>query len=654
MARLISFLIITSILSFITQDLFPQYKLDFGNILTEDLLNKPYKPDLGADAIILSDVGTATLNYTNGFYIEFERDMKIRIVNSNGYDYANVEIPFTADDQLVNYRASSFNIRNGEKIETKIDKKNFIIEQVSKYRKTLKFIFPDVHEGTVIEYSYIMRMEGDAVSTLIPWTFQRTIPIVKTSLTLSYPEFFVYKHIISGNPLLVMNQLIKRNQYILGTQTQILNDTWYAVNVPAFREEPIIKSLEENQTKIVFELGSVNYQSYRQEISPTYSTLTKKLLDMEDFGTALKKALFLTKEAEKITKGLNDDLSKLKAVHKYVSEKLFWNGEEDFTASQTPRKTFDDEKGNNADINIILIGMLRGLNIKADPVILSTRSNGSINKVAAMTQQFNYLVANVFANGDNYIVDATDPLRPFNMLPFDCLNGSGRQISEFDSRFIDLKNNEKFEQSEELDLKIDNDLIISGNFKSKNSGYEALSIRKRIKMEGEEGYIQKVKETNSEFELTDLKIQNISARDSDLILSGNILIEESVKKNGNKFLLNPFFSFSTVSNQFISPERSFPVDFGCPIEDSFSASLEIPEDYVITEIPDNVMYNLGNKDGEYVLTCTKNGNRLVINSSLKINKTMFPPEEYLNLRNFYAKVIQTQERLIVFEKRLTR
>ncbi len=654
MKRLLSFFIISFLLSLITKDLYSQFKLDFGNISIEDLSNKLYKPDPGADAIILSDVATAKLNYIDRFYIEFERDVKIRIVNSNGFDFANVEIPYSSDDQMVFYRASTFNIRNGEKIETKIDRKSFILEQFSKSRRILKFNFTDVHEGSVIEYSYIMRLEGDAVSSLIPWTFQRELPIVKTSLTLIYPEYFVYKHIISGNPLLVQNQLARVKQYINGNQADILNETWYATDVPAFTMEPLIKSLEENQTKIVFELASVNFPTFHQEISPSYATLNKKLLEKEDFGLALKKSLFLKSEAEKLTKGLNDDLSRLKAVHKYVSEKMFWDGEEDFFASQNLRSAFNKEKGNNSDINMILIGMLRGLNIKADPVILSTRSNGSINKYAAMTQQFNYLVANVTVDGVSYLVDATDPLRPFNMLPFDCLNGSGRLIGEFESRFVDLKNDEKHSRIVTLDLTIDKNMGISGYYRSKSSGYDALEIRKTIKMEGEDGYAEKLKEANTESELSDLKIQNLGLRDSDLIETGKISIGEGVKKDGNKFLLNPFFSFGTGSNPFISPERVFPVDLGCPMENSFRASIEIPEDYVITEIPESIKYKLGTNDGEYTFSCAKDGNKLLIYSSSKLSKTVFTPAEYSSLRGFYAKMIQTQGRLIVFEKRLTK
>ena len=67
--------------------------LPFGNVSLEDLSNKPYKPDQGADAIIISETGVASLQYQRGFYVEFEKDVRIRIVNSDGFDYANIEIP---------------------------------------------------------------------------------------------------------------------------------------------------------------------------------------------------------------------------------------------------------------------------------------------------------------------------------------------------------------------------------------------------------------------------------------------------------------------------------------------------------------------------------------------------------------------------------
>ena len=182
-----------------TTKLFSQFKLPFGDISLEELSNKPYKPDPGADAIILSDIGVASFNYVNEFYVEFDRDVRIRIVNSDGYDYANIEIPYSTDDRIYNFRASTFNTKNGEKTETKIPKKSFITEHKNSSSNVLKFNFPDVHEGSIIEYSYIIRLTKSSIYTLIPWRFQSLIPTVLSSLTVTYPEACRYKSVISGS-----------------------------------------------------------------------------------------------------------------------------------------------------------------------------------------------------------------------------------------------------------------------------------------------------------------------------------------------------------------------------------------------------------------------------------------------------------------------
>ena len=192
--------IIISVIAFILVLLTPvasgQFTFPFGKVTVADLSNKPYKPDPGADAIILSESGVASLQYQEGFYVEFERNVRIRIVNSEGYDYADIKIPFDIDDKMDAYKASTFNLRNGEKIETEIPKKSFILEKTSESEYTLKFNFPDVHEGSVIEYSYKMRLFNSAIPMLVPWQFQYEIPVMNSSITVSYPDAFVYKSLI--------------------------------------------------------------------------------------------------------------------------------------------------------------------------------------------------------------------------------------------------------------------------------------------------------------------------------------------------------------------------------------------------------------------------------------------------------------------------
>ena len=55
---------------------------------------------------------------------------------------------------------------------------------------------------------------------------------------------------------------------------------------------------------------------------------------------------------------------------------MHWNGMYGYTSDEGVKKAYDLKTGNIADINLILVGMLRAANLKANPVLISTRSNG--------------------------------------------------------------------------------------------------------------------------------------------------------------------------------------------------------------------------------------------------------------------------------------
>lgn len=632
-----------------TTKLFSQFKLPFGDISLEELSNKPYKPDPGADAIILSDIGVASFNYVNEFYVEFERDVRIRIVNSDGYDYANIEIPYTSDDRIFNFRASTFNTKNGEKTETKIPKKSFITEHKNSSSNVLKFNFPDVHEGSIIEYSYIIRLTKSSIYTLIPWRFQSLIPTVLSSLTVTYPEACRYKSIISGSGMDVKVRSTKSESFVFGERGTILTSNWSAQNMPAFREEPLIKSRKEHITRLSFELASVDFKgSNYQEITPSYATLTTKLLERNDFGNALN-ANFKTL-AEKITAGLTDNLLKLKKIHEYISTNILWNGENDYTASGSLKSIMKKEKGNAADINMLLITMLRSVNISADPVILCTRSNGSLSQFSAMIQQFDYLIASVNIEGDIYLVDATDPLRPFNILPFDCLNDAGRLISVYDSKFVKLKNTETRNSSTKMSLNLDLSGNLQGNIENRYSDYEAYAIRKLIKNEGEDGYIDLLKSNSSDVDISDFKIEYANNRDSDLIEKGKVKIVSGVVMTGNEIIFSPDLTLTRTKNPFTALDRKFPVDFGCPITESTSLKIKIPQGYSVVEKPADLTLDLGSHDGKFVFKCELSNNELSISYRIDISKTVFQPSEYNDLRRFYSKILKKQAELLVLKR----
>jgi hypothetical protein len=299
---------------------------------------------------------------------------------------------------------------------------------------------------------------------------------------------------------------------------------------------------------------------------------------------------------------------------------------------------------------MLLIAMLRALYIRADPVILSTRSNGSLHELSAMLSQFNYLLAYVSVGGEFYLVDATDPLRPFNLLPSDCLNGNGRLISEFDSRFIPLRNNEKTDVNSTFNLTLSPAGNISGDMNRRSSDYSALNIRKSIKLDSEEGYIDHIKSISGNVDLSDFKIRNISYPDSSIFENCNLNISNYVQVAGDEIIFNPYISLTGTKNPFISTERRFPVDFGSPESNTYSIILKIPEGYSVIEKPADVNLSIGQNDCQFAYRFFQTGNNLAFTSRLIINKTIYQPSEYAELRNFFSKILQKQSELVVLKK----
>jgi hypothetical protein len=82
------------------------------------------------------------------------------------------------------------------------------------------------------------------------------------------------------------------------------------------------------------------------------------------------------------------------------------------------KKKYKDKTGNVAEINLMLTAMLRYASLNANPVLVSTRSNGI--SFFPNRSAFNYVIAIEVADG--LILDATEQFSSPNILPLRVLN----------------------------------------------------------------------------------------------------------------------------------------------------------------------------------------------------------------------------------------
>jgi len=625
--------------------------ITFGVIPRPDLEMTVYEPDKDAGAVVLCDYCKAEMSLNNGVKTSIKRHVRIKILKKSGYDYGNVEIPYSTYDDLINYKASTCNIENGEPVETVLPKKQMIREKTSAYTNTLKIAFPQVREGSVIEYQYEL-ITSDYFE-FVPWTFEFTIPTIYSEFRASYPAYFEYKITLSGEQQKISRHYKSERFSAAGMSGTQHEYQWIARDLPAFEEEPYLPNIQDYLTGVRFELSAIYYPgggSY--EVSPTYEKISERLMEDEEFGVPINHAMTFSKVIKTLISGKNSQMEKALTIYDHIKTHMHWNDEEELYVSKPIKRSYNEQYGNSADINLMMINMMRAAGIQADPVILSTRENGIMNPVVALLRNINYVICAIQIDGNQYLLDGTDPVNPFGSLPLRCMNFRGWKVTSNGGKWIELRNNEINSVSTTCSLSPSDDGTMSAEVKIRYDSYSAQNARKAIRLYGEDDYKEDLSYRWGNIDVSTVSISGTDSLDGSLGLRFNAVIHHNLLKDSNLIIFNPYEIFENPSNPFIKEHRDYPVNFGCPIREEYTFYIEVPEGYSVDESPKKVQLILPNKDASFMQSTTVQNNILVINARFSIQKTFFSKDEYESLRQLYLIMLRKKAEMIVLRKNL--
>jgi hypothetical protein len=316
------------------------------------------------------------------------------------------------------------------------------------------------------------------------------------------------------------------------------------------------------------------------------------------------------------------------------------------------KKAFDNKVGNVGDINLSLIAALRYAGFTVEPLLLSTRANGLVSELHPVVTDFNYVIAKLNLDGKVYLLDATEDYLSFGLIPERCLNGKGRALGEKESYWYEINAPEKQKQISVQKLKVDNEGTIRGSVQNMYFGYDAMNQRKAIRAySSEKEFIQSVIKSWEAGTVTSYKIENASDPMKPLSITLDVEIPNDLGTPSAQ-LLNLFMFDRWEKNPFRSSERKYPVDFGVPIEEVVSLTIEYPAGYELDELPGKVGLTLPGGGGRYMFTIQNTSNTLSMYSSLLINKPVFSSEEYHYLKELFSHVVATQQTDLVLKKKL--
>jgi hypothetical protein len=657
--------------------------IKFGKIEMSDLQMKVYPKDTAAEAVVLGDIGRAYFDYSHAndnFQIVYERHRRVKILKKSGYDWATIKVPLynsnKAERRVEDFyelQGVTYNLINGQIVKDKLEKESVFLDKKDENHSIKRFAFPKVKEGSIIEYTYKIR--SDFYYNFHDWVFQSSIPVAWSEFSVSIPNYFRYRQLTQGSQAYAINKAesgvlfftIKNEAEDSGggmnssrtqstfekVSTESKEFKWAMKDLPALRNEPYMTTIDDYVSKIQFELSSTySPKSILKNYSNTWESLNDLLLESESFGLQLNRSGFLKDMVSTIKASSKDTLTQIGMAYKLIKQNMTWDGNESIYCSSNLKKALETRIGNVADINLMLVVLLKELGYNSNPVILSTRDNGHILNNYVLLSRFNYVIAQVNIGGKDLLLDATATETPIGILPLRCLNGSGRLIEKNKTRWVNLQPSQKDSKTGVCNLQLNPQGGANGDLTISHLGYSNTEERIKYVKEGKDKYFDNLKKQNTNWQFVKSEIENTDKVAEPFINKHEIIVHDFSSVSGDRIYFNPMLYNAQKDNPFKSYERQFPVDFGVLIERNFIATYTIPKGYTTEEIPKSIKIAMP-EDGArftYAISTSDDG-KLSIMSKIIHKKTVYYPEEYEALRKFYDQIIQKHAEQIVLKKK---
>ena len=548
-----------------------------------------------------------------------------------------------------------YNDDNGspQKIELE-DKKIYPVKE-NKYLAHYNFALPGLRPGCVIEYKY--KLESPYWDDLPSWHFQWDIPKIYSEYEVHIPAFWTYNASIKGFLKLTKSSAdIEPKCFSSGGANADCSLLVYGMkDIPAFVTEDYMTSPNNFKSAINFELVEWTnpYTGAKTKETKEWKDIDYQLKGELDFGSQLKKKNLFKDRIVAVTAGKTDELEKAKAIYAYIKKSFKWNEFVGIYSVDGLSKALESHSGSAADINLSLVNALSAAGLDAEAVLLSMRENGVVNTLYPVLSEFDYVIAKVNIGGQSYLLDATEPLLPFGMLPFRCLNDKGRVFSlDKPSYWIDLNLPQKEKNSYSLDFTLQDDGKIKGTLIHYSVGYEAYKKRVAIrKFNSTDEYVEDLNSKLQKVKIIKSEILNLDSLDLPLGEKYEVEVNLYHKLDGGQLSFNPFFLDKQDTNPFKLADRMYPVDWGMPSDDTFVLTMHLPEQYMIESPPQIISISLPNNGGKFLTSYVTDGNTFTFSHLIQFTKSVYSSAEYPYLKELYNYIIKSEKAEMVFKKK---
>ncbi len=616
----------------------------FGSLPSE--LNEP-RPDHDAPYEFLSREASIEFDETDRGIVAYIHYLnRIKVYTDDPIEQteaALVGIPYYASENIervTNLEGVTWN-ENGQFFRLNTENARNV-ELNNRYRM-IEFEMPEVDAGAVLEYKYTL--ERRYIEELPDFYMSDRVPVREATLFLKNSDFIRYD-VVEQN----VDFDLSYQEFDVDTSSipfvftyerpdPVNVEVWRAEDIRAIDATSYISSIDDIRAKLKFQISEFGLP--RQPLDNSWELIAAQMRRNSNPYERIEESIPLVENLLERFEEVRNQTEKQDSIFRYINENMQFSGVNAVYAEGELDNVIEGDPANQAEINTLLLGMLRRAGIEAYPLFISGREFGRINRSFPSLFQFNQMLVYSEIDGVGYVMDASFAHSLPNLISVNSFNKQGFLFRENDFEWIEVNPGKSVFN---LRIGIDGDLnqngTLSGIIQAETTGYPSREIRRSLAgAESEDEIIKKIfldiypeaELSNSEITVDEFNPDIISIRADFEISNYAISFAEGLE-------YRPVIVGYLYQNPFEATNRRVPITLDAPeqiyadyrINLPDGAQMETLRGRQITELPGAELME------EYDIS----DSRLTYSFGVNIERKKFSSDDYSQLRRIYERWVE--------------
>lgn len=614
---------------------------DFGQFMAAEKAITTCEFDPEAEAVIIFDKAESIHNEDNNLITK--RRIRMKILKEKGIRQANLSLFYYSKENfeyLFDIRAVVVNVLpNGGEERKELASSAIFDSKVNENWSEKKFALPGVRAGSLIEYEYGRFSKN--YNGLRDWYFQTELPAMLSIYNLVIPPNHEFAYKISKSPLL---PIIVKNDKSNGS-------TYFEMsNIAGLRDEPFMDAKNDYLQKVEFQLaGYAGTFGGKTRYMTTWAELSRELLSNPSFGGQLNRnvgADELLNEA----KSLANPYERMKLIYHHIQKNIFNKSFRTLYIEDGVKEAWKNKIGNSAEVNLLLINLLKAAGLEVYPLLVSGRGHGKVKEDYPFLDQFNNVLAWVVIDDKKYVLDASGAYTPPFMIPPDVVNTKAYIVDRKKGGIIELEEKKKKDKNKIiLTATISPDGIINGNALVRSYDYARLERKQSYLKSKDQLLAEYFTDAHPGIKTDSFVVGNVD--NDSAALEQKFHYQLPINASGEYRLLNLNMFSGMQNNPFISDIRFTDVNYGCLQDHEILELITLPEGWVPESLPADTRLITPDNSISCARWITFANNNLNILFRIEFNRSVFDSGDYSTLKEFFKKMTNMLNEQVILKQK---